>query len=196
MQSNSLCDISTLFLMPAAAAAADPAVAFVAAGLRWLTSGDCHLLPAAELTAEPKSKNIVRHIYMLQLPNSVPVEIVLSGFCVNGQHWFHCRSQVTHHALNPLRFRRSQCCCIQLCLCTALCNYLLLFLCMLSGCVFPASSLLPRRLSGLLATGPVRVREHCQLFSQLPMFKHLSPLSPNECYVCSILIEEQTSGNL
>ena len=44
--------------MPAAAAA-DPVVASVAAGLRWLTSGHGHLLPAAELTAEPKSQNIV-----------------------------------------------------------------------------------------------------------------------------------------
>ena len=32
----------------------------------------------------------VRHIYVLQLPNSLPVENVLSGLCVNGQHWFHC----------------------------------------------------------------------------------------------------------
>ena len=45
MWSNDLFDISSNFPMPAAAA--DPAVASVAAGLRWLTSGHGHLLPAA-----------------------------------------------------------------------------------------------------------------------------------------------------
>ena len=72
-----------------------------------------------------------------------------------------------------------------------------------------------RRLSSLLATGPVRVREHCQLFNQLPIVKHMSSLSlafqirgkpfqlgkalligarqllaqlvHDECYVCSVL---------
>ena len=46
MWSSNICDISSNFPMPAAAAA-DPAVASVAAGLRWLTSGHGHLLPAA-----------------------------------------------------------------------------------------------------------------------------------------------------
>ena len=31
-----------------------------------------------------------------------------------------------------------------------------------------------RRLSSLLASGPVRIREYCQFLSQLPIFKHLS----------------------
>ena len=45
-QSNNLLDISSNFPM-LTAAGADPAVASVAAGLCWLTSGHGHLLPAA-----------------------------------------------------------------------------------------------------------------------------------------------------
>ena len=46
----------------------------------------------------------VRHLNVLQLPDFMPVENVLSGFGVSGQHWFHCKAQVTHHALDTLRF--------------------------------------------------------------------------------------------
>ena len=64
MWGNILFDISNNFPM-LAAAAADPAVASVAAGLRWVTSGHGHLLPAAELTAEPKSQNIATYCHPL-----------------------------------------------------------------------------------------------------------------------------------
>ena len=68
-----------------------------------------------------------------------------------------------------------------------------------------------RCLSSFLATSPVRVREHCQFFSHLSIFKHLSPVSltfqipgkpfhfgktrhllaqfvHDECYVCSLML--------
>ena len=43
------------------------------------------------------------HKYATSMCSSfpIPVENALSGLCVNGQHWFHCKSRVTHHALNP-----------------------------------------------------------------------------------------------
>ena len=119
---------------------------------------------------------------------------------------------------------RSQCCPLQLCLCAALCNDLLLSCVHLQGVSSQHHHACARRLSSFLATCRVQVREHCQLFNRLPIFKHLRPLSltfqipdkplqlgkallsgtrhllaqlvHDECYVCSVLTEEQTSGNL
>ena len=51
--------------------------------------------------------------------NALSVWNVFCCFCVNDQHWLHCKTQVAHHALDALRFSRSECSCIQLCFCTA-----------------------------------------------------------------------------
>ena len=115
----------------------------------------------------------VRHINVLQLPNSMPVENVLSGFCVDGQHWFHCKAQASCFGLPLLPTLR---CCRQLCLCAAFCNDLLLACLCLQGVTSQHQHAFARRLSSLLATGPVRIREHCQLLGQYSIFKHLSPL--------------------
>ena len=157
----------------------------------------------------------VRHICVLQLPDSLSVENVLSGFCVNGQHWLHCKAQVTHHALDPASLQT-----LPMLLHTVLpLRYFCIDLLPSCVCFQGVSSqhrhACARRLSSLLATDPVRVREHGQLFSQLPIFKHLSPVSLtflvpgkpfqlgkalligtrhlsaqlvyDECYVCSVL---------
>ena len=102
---------------------------------------------------------------------------MLSGFCVNGQHWLHCKAQVTHHALDPASLQT-----LPMLLHTVLpLRYFCIDLLPSCVCFQGVSSqhrhACARRLSSLLATDPVRVREHGQLFSQLPIFKHLSPVS-------------------
>ena len=44
------------------------------------------------------------HADVLHLADSMSVKNAFCRFYVDDQHWLHCKTQVTHHALDPLRF--------------------------------------------------------------------------------------------
>ena len=68
------------------------------------------------------SHPLVCHINVLQSTNPLSVEDVFGGLRINGQHWLHLITPILQQRHNSFRLRRSQCCRIQLCLCTASCN--------------------------------------------------------------------------
>ena len=50
----------------------------------------------------------MRHVDALHFADSMSMEGECWCFCINDQHWFFCKTQVAHHALDTLRFWRSQ----------------------------------------------------------------------------------------
>ena len=158
----------------------------------------------------------VRHIYVLQLPNSLPVENVLSGFCVNGQHWFHCKTQVKHHALDPAPNAAAYSSASALFFAMTFCLCVYAFRVCLPSISTPALDDFRVSLQSAPSLSAPRPVLHIQtlVLHCLSRFKYLASLFclsralligirhlsaqlvHNECYVCSILTEEQTSGNL
>ena len=62
------------------------------------------------------------------------LENVFGGLRLSGQRWLRLVTQILQQLRNSFRLRRSQCYCMQLCLCTASCNDILLARPTLSGC--------------------------------------------------------------
>ena len=143
--------------------------------------------------------------------------------CIDDQHRLHCETEVTHRALGALRFRRSQCCCIQFCLCTASGDDLRFFLCTLSKIVFPRAQLPRMTTSSFLCLQPSlnlrklsllnscsRIRKLGSIVSlpsntkqDAPMWKSclmegylLAKLVHGERYVCHALAEEHAPGHV